>query len=272
MNKPTLRVLSLGAGVQSTVMALMAAKGEIGPLPDVCIFADTQWEPIGVYEHLDWLESEIKRLTNGRMATCRVTAGNIKEDHIAGLNTTGQRFAGMPLFSGAGMGRRQCTNEYKIQPLKKKVRSMLGLEKGQRVPKTQQVETWLGISTDESLRLKPSRDKWNTHRWPLIEEGMARHHCHTWFNNHYPGRTLKKSACIGCPFHNDLMWRDMKISDPESFAEAVDFDKQIRTSQTGKEQFVHRSLKPLDEVDFRNLEDKGQLNMFNNECLGMCGV
>ena len=38
-----LRVISLGAGVQSSVMALMAAKGEIGPMPDCAIFADTQW-------------------------------------------------------------------------------------------------------------------------------------------------------------------------------------------------------------------------------------
>lgn len=38
-----LRALSLGAGVQSTTMALMAAHGEIGPMPDCAIFADTGW-------------------------------------------------------------------------------------------------------------------------------------------------------------------------------------------------------------------------------------
>lgn len=47
-----LRVISLGAGVQSTTMALMAAAGEIGPMPDCAIFADTGWEPAAVYEHL----------------------------------------------------------------------------------------------------------------------------------------------------------------------------------------------------------------------------
>jgi hypothetical protein len=35
-----LRILSLGAGVQSTTLALMAAHGEIGPMPDCAIFAD----------------------------------------------------------------------------------------------------------------------------------------------------------------------------------------------------------------------------------------
>jgi hypothetical protein len=50
-----LRVLSLGAGVQSTALALMAAHGIAGPMPDCAIFADTGWEPKSVYAHLRWL-------------------------------------------------------------------------------------------------------------------------------------------------------------------------------------------------------------------------
>ena len=39
-------MLSLGAGTQSTVMALMAEQGYNGmPKPDLAIFADTGWEP-----------------------------------------------------------------------------------------------------------------------------------------------------------------------------------------------------------------------------------
>jgi len=52
-----LRVLSLGAGVQSTALALMAAHGEVGPMPDCAIFSDTGWEPAAVYEHLARLRS-----------------------------------------------------------------------------------------------------------------------------------------------------------------------------------------------------------------------
>jgi len=50
-----LRVLSLGAGVQSTTLALMAAHGIIGPMPDCAVFADTGWKPQAVYRHLAWL-------------------------------------------------------------------------------------------------------------------------------------------------------------------------------------------------------------------------
>ena len=50
--------LSLGAGIQSTAMALMAAHGEIdGPMPDVALFADTGEEPEPVLETVRWLGS-----------------------------------------------------------------------------------------------------------------------------------------------------------------------------------------------------------------------
>ena len=52
-------IISLGAGVQSTVMALMAAKGEIEPMPDCAIFADTGAEPRYVYDQLDMIEANV---------------------------------------------------------------------------------------------------------------------------------------------------------------------------------------------------------------------
>jgi len=274
----TLRILSLGAGVQSSVMALMAAKGEIGPRPDAMIFADTQWEPDGVMEHLDWLEGEVIRLTNGQMPLYKVTAGDIRADHINGLNSTGQRFASMPLYTagGGGMGRRQCTSEYKIDPVRKKVRELLGVDKGKRVPKTVTVEQWLGISTDEIQRLKDSRDKWCQHRWPLIEEGMSRQDCLTWWRNNYPERELAKSACVVCPFKSNAEWRYLRDSQPHHWLEAVNFDAGIRENgskfrKMDAQQFVHRSAVPLSEADLSTPEDRGQMS-FLDECEGMCGI
>tara|TARA_E500000331_G_scaffold64755_1_gene59520 strand:- start:43 stop:867 length:825 start_codon:yes stop_codon:yes gene_type:complete len=272
----TLNVISLGAGVQSSVMALMAAHGEL-PRPDCAIFADTQWEPQGVYDHLDWLESVISNplLVENTFPIYRVTAGNIYEDAIAGVNSTGTAFATLPFFStGNVMARRQCTNEYKIKPIRQKIRSLLGLKKGQRVPKDKSVKQWIGISTDEASRMKPSRDKWCENTFPLIDKQMSRRNCMTWFEKHYSGRVLAKSACKGCPFNNDKRWRDMKLNQPNDFAEVVNFDEKIRkpSNHFNKEFFIHSSRQPLSEVDLRNLEDKGQINMFENECEGMCGL
>ncbi len=41
--------LSLGAGVQSTVLLLLAEADEVRPRPQAVIFVDTRWEPHDVY-------------------------------------------------------------------------------------------------------------------------------------------------------------------------------------------------------------------------------
>ena len=272
---PALRVLSFGAGVQSTVLLLMTAKREIGPMPDAVIFADTGWEPRAIYEHLDWCGKELARLTNGTVPLQIVSAGNIRSDHINGLNTTGQRFASMPLYTanGAGMGRRQCTQEYKISPVRKKTREILGLKKGQRVPKGVVVEQWLGISTDELQRLKVSRDKWCHHRWPLIEQRMSRADCRRWFEQNYPDQPLVKSACLGCPFQDNEHWRILRKT-PEEFEDACQFDEAIRENGAklrlmNEQQFIHRSGTPLRTAD---LGDESIMDLFQGECDGMCGT
>ena len=280
-----LTVLSLGAGVQSTTLALMAAHGEV-EVPDCAVFADTGAEPKGVYEHLDWLERELP------FPVYRVSKGNLRDDVLASMERsriarppffTGDKLSGSEFFTpiplrnsgNGGMLRRQCTREYKVEPITRKLRELAGLKKGERYPKDRgPIEQWIGISTDEAVRMKPAREWWIKTRWPLIENEMSRQDCLRWFERHYPGRVLAKSACTFCPYHDDRTWREMKIADPESFADAVSVDRAIRNGVRGTENelFIHRSLKPLDEVDFRNLEDLGQLNMFGNECEGMCGV
>ncbi len=257
-----LNLISLGAGVQSTTVALMAAAGEIGPMPDGAIFADTGWEPKAVYGHLERLKKALP------FPVYIVSAGNIRADAITRSNTTGQRFAAIPWYTISprgkkGMGRRQCTSEYKLNPIKRKVVELNG---GQR--RKASTEMWIGISTDEAVRMKPSRVQYIKNRWPLIELGMSRRDCKQWLSNH--GWDAPRSACIGCPFHNDEEWRGLS---PEEFADACEVDTIIR-HQPGfrAEQYAHRSLVPLAKIDFRTLEDKGQLNMFNNECEGMCGV
>lgn len=262
----TLRVLSLGAGVQSSVMALMAESGEIGPRPDAAIFADTGWEPEAVYEHLAWLESQLS------FPVYRVCAGSILQDTMDGINSTGQRFASMPFFlkgpDGNGMGRRQCTKEYKIAPIQRKIRELCGLEKGQRA-KGVRVEQWIGISTDEAARMKDAEQKWITNRWPLLEENMSRRDCQAWFAERYPGRKLAKSSCIGCPYHSNEEWRALT---DEEFEEACHFDDSIRYHpKMNQQQYVHRDCIPLRQVDLSTPEEQGQINWLD-ECEGMCGV
>src|SRR5215471_18956769 len=103
-----MRVISLGAGVQSTTMALMAAHGEITPMPDCAIFADTGWEPKAVYAHLSWLRSSNVLPFPVHI----VSAGNIRDDLIARNSARAGRYVTIPahLLDGkgkTGLGRRQ---------------------------------------------------------------------------------------------------------------------------------------------------------------------
>jgi len=253
------RIISLGAGVQSSTMALMASCGEL-ERPDAAIFADTGWEPKAVYAWLDWLTPRLS------FPVHRVQRGDIRADLLRRTNATGQRFVSIPSYTwNGGMGRRQCTREYKIEPIVKKIRELGG---GLKAP----VEMWIGISLDEIRRMKPNRVKWITNRWPLIERRMNRQDCLRWMLDHdFPAPP--KSSCLGCPFHDDAYWRRLKADSPEEFADTVAADKAIRDMPGfDYEQYLHRSLMPLDEVDLSTEEDRGQMDMFDGDCEGYCGV
>ncbi|WP_434733747.1 hypothetical protein NL154_05605 [Rhizobium sp. YTUHZ044] len=262
-----MNILSLGAGVQSTTLALMAERGDIGPKPDCAIFADTCAEPKKVYDHLTWLRSQLSFQVH------IVSAGNIVDDMTNGKTNGRPPFHILNPNGTKGFSNRQCTQDYKIIPIQKKVRELIGLKPRQRGPKTVNVVQWIGISIDEAARMKPSRLPYVEHRWPLIELRMSRRDCLKWMEERqYP--MPPKSACTFCPFHSDAMWRDMKVNDPASWAEAVTFDSLIRDNRVllRGTPFIHASLKPLAEVDLSTAEDRGQLNFFINECEGMCGV
>jgi len=254
-----LHVISLGAGVQSTTMSLMAAHGEITPMPDCAIFADTQSEPAAVYKHLEWLRSPGVLPFPVQV----VTAGDLKDEIASPANV--DRIA-IPAFTAnqdnTGMLFRQCTRNHKVRPISKAVRKMLQV--GSRKPPGILATKWLGISLDEASRMKPSREPWIEHRWPLIDLRMNRQDCLRWLERHdYP--RPPKSACTFCPYRNNDEWRALTT---DEFAAAVELERRF----IDRKIFLHRSLVPLDQVDFSTPEDRGQLSLFENDCEGSCGV
>ncbi len=294
-------ILSLGAGVQSSTIFLMSCYGEIERI-DSAIFADTGWETKAVYEWFKFLKSEGDKYG---IEIHTVSVGNIKKDGLISKvrQIDGQRCASMPYFvlgpeetgkidvlnnkkikvriisceggivtfRRLGMINRQCTGEYKIKPIQKLQRKLLGYKRYQRIPPGS-METWKGISTDEMKRASMSNDRWIEFYYPLIELRMSRGDCLNWFVK----KGLPKpprSACIGCPYHSNTEWRDLKINHPEDWKEAVEFDKIIRES--GGLQgtvYLHADRIPLDEVDLTSIEDTGQMSIFGDECAGVCGV
>lgn len=131
----------------------------------------------------------------------------------------------------------------------------------------------MGISSDESRRMRQSKYYWIEHWYPLIfglDRPYRRYDCYVWLrSNGHPDPP--RSACLGCPYRTTEEWRVIK-ENKKYFDDVVEFDKKVRNKGGKKgELFVHQSCKPISEVDFRSDEEKGQLNWIN-ECEGMCGV
>jgi hypothetical protein len=270
MNKP-LRILSLGAGVQSSTLALMIARGEL-PMVDGAVFADTGDEGDLVYDWLSWLENQlpypVHRVSNGRLSvestTVRISKGGrgyLRSSvpvHIENLD------------GGAGMWQRHCTREHKIDPINKFIRKLAQVPRG---AKDVYADVLIGISLDEAIRMKPSPHAWLKNSWPLVDMRVTRQGCIDWMErNGYP--KPPRSACVFCPYKSDAEWISMKMSRPGDFAAAIKYERDLQfaftqaSALTGTP-YLHSTRQPLEDVDFTK---GGQRDMFGNECEGMCGV
>ena len=256
----TLRVISLGAGVQSTTVLLMADAGQLGRV-DAAIFADTGWEPRAVYEHLERLE----RLVS--IPIHRVSGGNIRR--VAAMGTGSALDAPFYLTNQRGergMARRQCTSRLKVEPIRRCLRELM------RAAGEKRAEQLMGISLDEAQRMRTSDVRYAKLVYPLVDLRMTRHACKRWLEAH-GWQDVPRSACIGCPFHTSAKWRQIRDETPDEFADAVAWEREVQEHGLGLDAtpYVHVQRVPLAEVDLSTPRDHGQLDL-NDECAGVCGV
>lgn len=263
MTEPDIKYLSLGGGLQSSTIAELMVEGEL-PRVDVALFADTGDEPDYVYKQVEYLRG---RLDTVGIPLEVVTTGNI----IEALQDTNNRFASIPVFTKqdgkVGRLRRQCTREFKIEPIERRVRELLVVEGKARVISDGRIrpykgtsgEAWLGITVDEVGRVKDSRTSWIKNRWPLLEPefglNFTRASCLQWLAERgLP--TPKKSSCRICPYHGDPYWREIRENRPGDWEHVVEIDSFLRsgegrfTASTTGELFLHRQCVPIKEVKF----------------------
>jgi hypothetical protein len=238
----------------------MADSGELPPL-DAAIFADTGSEPQHVYDHLQKL-----------IAAVSVPVYIVGRDQSLGdmLTSPEGRFVSIPYYtlsdSGkAGIGRRQCTREFKIEPIHRKAREIMGVKRVGRVARNIRAEQWIGFSTDELSRVTSMRAVEHLiPRYPLVELGMSRADCIQWLTDR--GWSAAKSACVICPYRSDSEWRDLRDNHPTEWRKAIRVDEAIRKGGLGGSKlldgraFLHPSHKPLALApidDGRNLGTPG---------------
>jgi hypothetical protein len=252
---------SYGGGVQSSAIALMLIHQpqRFARLPDHIIFADPGAESPQTYRHI---KSMYKMLRSAGFE-CHIIKPKQAIQHSA-------RGIASVLGSEKGILRRYCTSDYKIQPINRFIREKLGYKKGDRIPVGSAI-TWLGISTDESVRAVPSRDRWIENFYPLIQMGIDRNECQL-LNYHYLDYLVPKSSCYFCPFTKRSEWERRKKEDPKAFDRAVKLDEQLRVSPPKgaiDKCYVHGSAYPLSYA----VNDQLTLDLgFEKECGGHCGI
>lgn len=267
-----LRVLSFGGGVQSSTLVYMMLAGEL-PWPDAIIYADTGDDGPATGAHIDQMEAKVRQATNHcqfiRVGQPEKLSDMIRRRAVEPAKD-GKRFIAAPFYTdGGGQGRRQCTREYKIEPIEKEQRRLLGFKPRQIIPPGS-CEVNIGISTDEVQRAGSAFARWCVNRYPLLELRMSRRDCIAWLEKR--GIPVPpKSACFFCPYRSNLEWRRLQTEQPEQFAAAVEIDRLIRTTPSmRRSEYLHQKRVPLDTIDFANAEDNGQ--GFLSHCDGGCGL
>ncbi|WP_062062750.1 hypothetical protein [Aquimarina longa] len=268
-------IISLGAGIQSTDLLLRGLDGAFDKIPTQAIFSDTGNEPKGVYRYLDWLINYVDKEYNFTIDV--VSSGTIYKDALSYMNGERKRYEGVPYYTRnpitgkKGILRRQCTADYKIRPVRKRIREVTS--------KGDSISLWLGISYDEMQRMKASNVRYLTHRFPLIEKRIRRIDC----INNFKAKNIPvpiRSSCIICPYHSDKYWIWIYQNEPDNFDAAVTLDEKIRNyPKIQGECYLHRSCRPLKEVIIDLIKGKElaskQLNIFPElieECDGLCGI
>lgn len=214
------RILSWGCGVQSTTLAVMSALGDVDPL-DAVITADTHWERAATYQarrfYAGWLRDRGVRVEI-------VSGGDVRKEGA-------EQHIHVPFWtSDGGPLRRQCTRHFKIMPIRRRIRELIGYHPTTPPhPPVDSVELWLGISLDEFTRMKPSRVQFIRHRWPLIERRMTLNDCVEYLEGHDLPVPVK-SACIGCPYRSASEWLGIKRGSPAEWEQATAFDEAHRNN------------------------------------------
>lgn len=279
LDRPSVTVLSLGAGVQSSALLLMCDREpeRVGYRPDFAVFADTGDEPRRVYEWLDKLERAVS------IPIVRASRGDLMRAALLRRvsRKTGKiyRSPSLPLYTRgvngtSGLLHRQCTRDYKIVPIERAVRQRTTLAQ-----RRTGVRMLIGISRDEAHRMKPLQTPWIESAWPLVDLRMRREDCARYVREAGLGQP-PRSACAACPFHSDEEWLRLRSEDPDAFDRAARWESAFRAALVSDppekralsdtaDAFLHDTRVPIREVRF---EADRQGDLFGNECEGMCGV
>ena len=243
--------------MQSAAIAALIVQKKL-PKPDLIAIADTERERSHVWDYLDQVIQPAMRSIG--LEVHRVKKSDFaREDLWENWGNADEPQMLMPVFienadGSTGRLKTLCSSRWKRRVMQRWLRAR-GVK---------QCDCWIGFSLDEMRRVRTSDERWYQFRYPLIfDVPMRRSECIRLVTEMgWP--EPPRSACWMCPNRENPEWSDMKRNAPEDFARAVELERDMQKIRP--DFFLHRSMRPLDQVDF----DGAQLSMISGDTPNSC--
>lgn len=211
-----LRILSFGAGTQSTAMLILCGEGKL-PKPELVLFADTGSETLATYAHVETWAKPFCESHGIPFELVQSDKGKLHEFYLKQQN--------IPMI-----GIAKCTVDFKVRPIRRRLREIVGKQNGKVL-----VECSLGITTDEETRRQAGDVKWVKNVFPFLDDlKMSREDCISLLTDR--GVDVGKSGCWLCPYQKKRSWLKLKIERPELFDFAASMEEAVeeRLAKTGR--------------------------------------
>jgi 3'-phosphoadenosine 5'-phosphosulfate sulfotransferase (PAPS reductase)/FAD synthetase len=201
-----LRILSFGAGVQTTALAILAYQGKVQF--DRAIFADTGAEKPETYWYM---ENYTKPLFEKMGMTLEIVKAKEQAPEYY------YRTKGTP-----NVMNRMCSSEFKVRPMAK-------------VMSKEDIRL-IGFSSDEGFRVE--RAKFPEHKsFPLYDLHLSGEDCHHIISD-YGWPVPIKSSCYFCPFQSWSQWNWLKNIHPELIKRAVEMEMRFYEKKPNYKQYI----------------------------------
>lgn len=262
-----MKILSCGAGMQSTALALMSCANSqnrgvfpLVPIYDAIIFCDLCAEASWVYE-------QVKFIANACQESC-IPFYVITTDLLGAFmrNFGSGHITSIPFWSIGEDGkkakmRRHCTIDFKILAIQKFVRyTLLDYRWREKLRKQDRGahELHIGFSAEEKQRIFDSYNPMFVNRFPLVDMGLTRADNYRYCLENWELDT-KASACIFCPFHRNYFFKHLKENHPSRYAQLVEFDQKLEREQPNtmirSQLFISRSRKRIADLNDADCDD-----------------
>ena len=234
-----MKILSCGAGMQSTALALMSCENKMKgiihkevPIYDAVIFCDLGLEPYWVKDQVTFIENACKKAG----IPFHKIESNLYQDYMDNFGRG--HVSSIPFWSVDENGkkakmRRHCTLDHKIVLIEKFLKyELLGYQKYQRLKPEDfhSHEMHIGFSYEERKRVSPDYSKLFIKKYPLIDMKWERADSYKYILEVW-GLDTKASACNFCPFHKNYFFMHLKENSKEDYDKTVAFDRLIGENQ-----------------------------------------